>query len=72
MKIKINQNLKLELEQLEELASAVQTPDMGWEVDSQNKKLDKIYLVEHQGEKGTYLYRVNLIKDLITVLEVSK
>ena len=38
MKIKINQNLKLELEQLEELASAVQTPDMGWEVDSQNKK----------------------------------
>lgn len=71
MKIKINQNLKLELEQLEELASAVQTPDMGWEVDSQNEKLDNIYLVEHQGEFGTYLYRVNLIKNLITVLKVS-
>ena len=49
---KKKQSLKLELEQLEELASAVQTPDMGWEVDSQNKKLDSIYLFEYQGDYG--------------------
>ena len=72
MKIKINQNLKLELEQLEELASAVQTPDMGWEVDSQNKKLDSIYLFEYQGDYGNYTFRVNLKKELITLLNVSK
>ena len=70
MKIKIN--CALNYEQVEELANVLAKPDLGWEVDSANEKLDKIYLVEHQGEKGTYLYRVNLIKDLITVLEVSK
>ena len=71
MKIKIKENIKLELEQLEEVAMIMQTPDMGWEVDSQNEKLDNIYLVEHQGDCGKYLYRVNLKKELITLLKVS-
>jgi hypothetical protein len=69
MKIKIN--CALNYEQVEELANVLAKPDLGWEVDSQNEKLDNIYLVEHQGEFGTYLYRVNLIKNLITVLKVS-
>ena len=71
MKIKIKENIKLELEQLEEVAMIMQTPDIGWEVDSQNKKLDNIYLVEHQGEFGTYLYRVNNSRKLLTLLKVS-
>lgn len=72
MKIKIKENIKLELEQLEEVAMIMQTPDMGWEVDSQNKKLDNIYLVEYQGDYGNYTFRVNLKKELITLLNVSK
>ena len=72
MKIKINQSIKLELDQLEELSSIFkEEPDMRWGIGSHFEKLDNIYLVEHQGEFGTYLYRVNLIKNLITVLKVS-
>jgi hypothetical protein len=71
MKIKIKENIKLELEQLEEFAMIMQTPDMGWEVNSQNEKLDKIYLVEYQGDCGKYLYRVNNSRKLLTLLKVS-
>ena len=71
MKIKINQDIKLELDQLEELSSVLKEPDMGWDKGCHFEKLDNIYLVEHQGEYGTYLYRVNLIHNLITILKVS-
>ena len=70
MKIKIN--CALNNEQVEELANVLAKPDLGWEVDSQNKKLDNIYLVEYQGDYGNYTFRVNLKKELITLLNVSK
>ena len=72
MLIKFKDNtIKLTHEQLQELAIATTEPDMGWESMVSSNRAHKTGLVEHQGEYGTYVMRVNVSIGIIKVLEVK-
>lgn len=71
MNFKISSSVKLNYDQVLELQSVFGTPDMGWGVDNDYSKMNNVYLVENQGEHGTYSFRVNLKKELITLLSVK-
>lgn len=71
MNLKVNPSLHLTSEQVIEVGNVVMAePDMGWNTDYDYKPLDNVYCVEMQGEHGKYFYRVNVKKELITLLEV--
>ncbi len=72
MKLKIAQGILLTKEQLEEVANTIMTkPDMGWNYDDEKKETVFVQDYELTGEFGTYIYRVNLSWEMITLLNVK-
>ena len=71
MIIKIDRDVRLTHDQLNELPTVLAKPDMGWDFDNHYNELPHVYDVEFEGEHGTYTYRVNQSWKMITVLGVE-
>ena len=76
MRLKFAEGVQPTQNQAREIANSIMSePDMGWEVDSRFEPLAKegkhTYEVELEGEFGQYHYRVNLLRELITILNIE-
>ena len=70
MRLKVSQGITLTKEQVEEVASLMNPPDMGWSGSLENP-LPFVYEIVHGGEHGLYNYRVNRSWGMLTLLQVN-
>ena len=71
MIIKIDRDVRMNQNQLNELTIVLAEPDMGWDVDNDYNELPLVYDIEFEGIHATYTYRVNRSWQMITLLEVK-
>ena len=75
MTIKFEKSVCLSHDQMLELAALLETPDMGFDKDCDNKPIPlqhgQYYDVVSNGDHGTYEYRINLSYELITIKGVK-
>ena len=76
MRLKFAPGVRPTREQAQEIAQVVMAePDMGWGVGARFESLAEegkhTYEVRCAADEGTYVYRVNLNEELITILKID-
>lgn len=72
MKLIIKSGIKLTQEQVIEIASLMDEPDMGWSYNEDTRKNDlRHYVVQLDGDYASYKYTVNVGMNIIRLVEVT-